>query len=70
MEQQGQAISAVRQDRLLRLKEVLEIVNVSKSTWWEGCSERQGRFPAPVYLGPKVPRWRESEILALFEKEG
>ena len=36
------------QDRLLKLSEVLKLVPVSKSTWWEGV--RTGRFPQPVKL--------------------
>ena len=53
-----------RIDRLLRLKEVLEIVHVSKSTWWAGV--KSGRYPAPVrHLGPRITAWRESAIRQL-----
>ena len=27
-----------------------------------------GRLPAPVYFGPKSPRWDEAEILAAIER--
>jgi len=54
------------QERLLRLKQVLERVPVSKSTWWAGCAT--GRFPQPIQLGPRVTCWRESDINALMEK--
>lgn len=53
-----------KEERLLRLKQVLERVPVSKSTWWAGCAS--GRFPKPIHLGPRVTCWRESEILALM----
>jgi predicted DNA-binding transcriptional regulator AlpA len=53
-------------DRLLRIKQVLEIVPIGKSTWWRGV--KSGRFPEPVRLGPKTTCWRESEINALMEK--
>ncbi len=53
-------------DRLLRLPQVLELVPVSKSTWWLGV--RDGRFPKPVKLGRRTTCWRESEILALFNR--
>ena len=39
----------------LRLPQVLEIIPVSKSTWWQGCKD--GRFPKPVKLGPKTTAW-------------
>lgn len=54
-----------KQDRLLRLKQVLALVPVSKSTWWAGCAT--GRFPEPIRLGPRVTCWRESDINALME---
>lgn len=53
-------------ERLLRLKQVLELIPVSKSTWWAGCGTR---FPSPIHLGPRVTCWRESEILALMKRE-
>ncbi|MFZ4859609.1 MAG: helix-turn-helix transcriptional regulator [Desulfuromonadaceae bacterium] len=56
------------QERLLRLKQVLDRVPVSKSTWWAGCAT--GRFPQPIHLGPRVTCWRESDINALMEREG
>jgi prophage regulatory protein len=41
-------------------------IPVSKSSWWEGL--RDGRFPAPVKLGPKTTMWRVEDILALIER--
>ena len=56
-------------DRLLRLRQVLEIIPVSKSTWWQGCAD--GRFPHPAKkFGCRITCWRESDVMALFEKEG
>lgn len=52
--------------RLLRLKEVLEIIPVSESTWWEGV--RTGIFPKPVKLGPRISAWKEKEIIRLAEE--
>ena len=37
---------------LLRLPQVLSIIPISKSAWWEGC--RTGRYPKPVKLGPRT----------------
>lgn len=53
-------------DRLLRLKQVLQLIPVSKSTWWVGV--KTGRFPKPIKLGPRTTAWRESDIRALMEE--
>ena len=52
----------------LRLPQILEIIPVSKSTWWQGCKD--GRFPKPVKLGPKTTVWRAEDIAALIERIG
>jgi predicted DNA-binding transcriptional regulator AlpA len=52
----------------LRLPQVLEIVPVSKSSWWAGC--KTGRYPAPVKLGPRTTAWRAEDIAALVERLG
>ena len=52
----------------LRLPQVLEIIPVSKSAWWQGCKD--GRFPKPVKLGPKTTAWRAEDIAALIERIG
>lgn len=44
----------------LRLPQVLAIVPISKSAWWEGC--RTGRYPKPVKLGPRTTAWRVEDI--------
>jgi len=50
--------------KLLRLKQVLEVVPVSKSTWWAGV--KAGRYPQPVkYLGPRTTAWKSDDIDAL-----
>lgn len=53
-------------ERLLRLRQVLELIPISKSTWWSGVAS--GRFPVAVHLGPRVTCWRESEVLALMQQ--
>ena len=52
----------------LRLPQVLALIPVSKSTWWEGC--RTGRFPKPVKLGPRTTVWRAEDIAALVASFG
>jgi predicted DNA-binding transcriptional regulator AlpA len=58
----------VMEDRLLRLKQVLQRVPVSKSTWWSWCAS--GKAPAPIKLGERVTVWKESSIMAFIEKQG
>ncbi len=38
---------------------------VSKSTWWLGV--KQGRYPQPMKLGPRVTVWRAEDIWFLIE---
>ena len=52
----------------LRLSQILSIVPVSKSAWWEGC--KTGRFPKPVKLGPRTTAWRAEDITALVKQLG
>ena len=47
----------------LRLPQVLALIPISKSVWWEGC--KTGRFPKPVKLGPRTTAWRAEDIAAL-----
>ena len=54
---------------LLRLNDILAPtgpVPVSRSTWWQGVKD--GRFPQPLKLGPRVTAWRAEDIAALIEK--
>jgi predicted DNA-binding transcriptional regulator AlpA len=52
----------------LRLPQVLDIVPISKSAWWEGC--KTGRFPKPVKLGPRTTAWKAEDIAALVKQLG
>ena len=40
------------------------LIPISRSTWWRGIKE--GRFPAPVKLGPRITAWRTDDIVALI----
>ena len=52
----------------LRLPQVLNIVPISKSAWWEGC--KAGRFLKPVKLGPRTTAWKAEDIAALVKQLG
>jgi prophage regulatory protein len=52
----------------LRLPDVLRHIPVSRSAWWAGIQE--GRFPAPVKLGPRTTAWRAEDIHELIDRLG
>ena len=52
----------------LRLPQVLQLVPISKSAWWDGC--KTCRFPKPVKLGPRTTVWRAEEIMEFIERIG
>lgn len=53
-------------DRFLRINQVLEIIPVSRSTWWQRVKD--GHYPRGVKLSERTTAWRESEIMALIER--
>ncbi|RYE41614.1 MAG: AlpA family phage regulatory protein [Hyphomicrobiales bacterium] len=59
-------VNPTKPERLLREKEVLQRIPVSKSGWWRGV--REGHFPAPIKIAPRVTCWRESDIDALMSR--
>ncbi|WP_288901581.1 AlpA family phage regulatory protein [uncultured Sneathiella sp.] len=48
----------------VRLPDVLKVYPVSKSHWWAGVKD--GRYPKPVKLGPKITAWRVEDIRELI----
>jgi predicted DNA-binding transcriptional regulator AlpA len=54
--------------RLLRIKEVLARLSISRSSFLEGC--RTGRFPQPIKLGPRTTVWKAEDIDAFIERLG
>lgn len=56
------------QTGFVRLKQILAPngpIPISKSTWWAGVKD--GRFPKPVKLGPRITAWRVEDIRQLIE---
>jgi prophage regulatory protein len=41
-------------------------IPVSRSTWWAGIKD--GRYPKPVKLGPRITAWRVEDIRALIRE--
>ena len=54
--------------RLLRIKEVLVSLSISRSSFLDGC--RTGRFPQPLKIGPRTTVWKSEEIDAFIENLG
>lgn len=55
--------------RLLRINEIISPhgpIPVGKSTWWAGVKE--GRFPKPIKLGPRISVWKAEDIDELLNK--
>jgi prophage regulatory protein len=60
-----QAQPEIDPQSLIRLRQVLRLIPVSASTWWNGV--RIGRFPRPVKLGPHTTAWRARDVLDLID---
>ena len=52
------------QEGFVRLPQVLHVLGIGKTTFWEGI--KTGRFPAPVKLGPRTAVWRVEDIRNLI----
>ena len=52
-------------DRLLRLREVIEMTGLSSSTIYR--LKPKGEFPLAIKVGPRAVRWRLSEIIRWME---
>ena len=52
--------------RLLRIDDVLEVIPVSSTTWWEGIKD--GLFPKGVKIGLRTVAWRYGDIRDLAER--
>lgn len=53
---------AATDDPLITRVEACAMLGVGRSTFYVGVLD--GRFPRPIYLGPRCPRWRRSEVHA------
>lgn len=49
----------------LRLTQVLSVIPVGKTSWWEGV--KSGRFPKPIKLTRRCTAWRADDIRALIK---
>ena len=54
------------QESLLRLPQILELIPISKSAWWQGC--KTGKYPKPIKLSARTTVWKKSDIDALIQR--
>jgi len=50
----------------VKLKDVLNMVPVGRTTWYEGVKD--GRYPAPIRLSKRSAAYRTEDILDLIER--
>lgn len=53
-------------DGFIRLKDILQLIPVCKSSWWQGVKE--GRYPKQVNIGPRAVAWPRHKIVALVRQ--
>ncbi len=62
----NQEFQKIPQSGFMRLPEVLQLIPISKSSWWDGV--KKGTYPEPIHIGQRVTAWRVEDIEALIEK--
>lgn len=50
----------MKEDRLIKLPEVLAVVGMKKTAWYDGI--RAGKYPEPIKRGPRDAVWPMSAI--------
>lgn len=68
--QSAQAAPTLPETGFLRLPQVLSLIPLSRSAWYQGIKD--GLYPAPVTLGAKnyAVAWRAEDIRALIHQIG
>jgi predicted DNA-binding transcriptional regulator AlpA len=61
----GQRPAYFPPDPLLTAREAAAERGQALSTFWRDV--KAGRVPAAIYVSPRCPRWRRSELLAALE---
>ena len=55
---------ALPETGFVRLPQILSLIPISRSAWWDGI--REGKFPKGIKLGTKTTVWRAEDIRALI----
>jgi predicted DNA-binding transcriptional regulator AlpA len=56
----------MREVRLMREKEVVQLLGVSRTTLWRWCTAE--KFPPPVYLSSRLKVWDSRLVIAAIEQ--
>ncbi|MDL2259448.1 AlpA family phage regulatory protein [Deltaproteobacteria bacterium OttesenSCG-928-K17] len=59
-------ITPLPHEGFVRLPQVLHVLGIGKTTFWEGI--KTGRFPAPLKLGPRTSVWKVEDIRNLITR--
>ena len=59
-------ISPLPKEGFVRLPQVLAVIPVSKTQFWEGI--KTGKYPSPIKLGPRTTAWRGEDSRGLIER--
>lgn len=49
----------------LRLPQVLTLIPISRSSWWDGI--KKGKYPQGIKLGSRTTVWRAEDIRTLID---
>ncbi len=58
-------IYGIPETGFVRLSQVLNVIPVGKTCWWEGV--KSGRFPKPIKLTERCTAWRAEDIHELIK---
>ena len=50
----------------VRLAQVLTVIPIGKTCWWEGV--KSGRFPKPIKLSARCTAWKAEDINNLIKR--
>ena len=54
-----------KSESLMRDKQVLQRLPISRAAWWLGVKE--GKYPAGIKLSPRITVWRSTDIDLLIQ---
>jgi predicted DNA-binding transcriptional regulator AlpA len=58
--------SSLPTEGYVRLPQVLAVIPVGKTSWWNGV--KSGKYPTPVKLSPRCTAWKVEDIRALIDR--
>jgi prophage regulatory protein len=58
-------IHGIPETGFVRLSQVLEVIPIGKTIWWEGV--KSGRFPPSVKLSARCTAWKAEDIHELIK---